>query len=286
MRRLTIVGCGDIGVRIAEKLKHKYRIFGLARRFNQAALLRSQGVVPIMGDLDDAKTLDRISGISEDVLHLAPPQPTGQCDNRTSNLIACLKKKCMLPQRLVYISTSGVYGDASGKVVSEIHRTMPNSDRAKRRLSAEKNLRKFGQDMGVSVSILRVPGIYSKDRLPIDRLLDETPMILKHQDSYTNHIHVVDLVNIIIATFNTGRIGRIYNVSDDSKLRIGDYFDVVAEHKGLKKPARISKEKARVKIPAQLFSFINESRIIDNSRMKRELGIILKYPTVEEGISH
>ena len=192
----------------------------------------------------------------------------------------------MLPQRLVYISTSGVYGDASGKVVSEIHRTMPNSDRAKRRLSAEKNLRKFGQDMGVSVSILRVPGIYSKDRLPIDRLLDETPMILKHQDSYTNHIHVVDLVNIIIATFNTGRIGRIYNVSDDSKLRIGDYFDVVAEHKGLKKPVRISKEKARVKIPAQLFSFINESRIIDNSRMKRELGIILKYPTVEEGISH
>ncbi len=285
MQRLLLVGCGDIALRLADKLKGKYRIFGLSRSADSLSKIRDRGLVPILGDLDDRHSLHKISGISSDIVHLAPPSPTKTSDRRTRNLLTALQSARILPQRLIYISTSGVYGDAKGDIVSEVTRVNPQTLRAKRRLDSERLVRSFGKNTGVKVSILRVSGIYSKDRLPKKRLAEGIPMINTKQDTFSNHIHVQDLVNTIAASLRKGDSGRCYNVSDNSCLKVGEYYDLVANFLGLKKPRRVTYEQARAEIPASVFSFIKESRILDNRRLRDELLRELSFPTVSDGFS-
>ncbi len=285
MQRLLLVGCGDIALRLAEKLKGKYKIFGLSRSADRLSIIRDKGLVPILGDLDDRHSLHKISGISSDIVHLAPPSPTKTSDRRTSNLLTALQSNKILPQRLIYISTSGVYGDAKGNVVSEVTRVNPQTLRAKRRLDSEILVRNFGKTTGVKVSILRVSGIYSKDRLPRKRLDEGMPMINIKQDTFSNHIHVQDLVETLAASLRKGDSGRCYNVSDNSCLKVGEYFDLVANFLGLNKPRRVSYEKAKAEIPASVFSFIKESRILDNRRLRDELLKEFRFPTVSNGLS-
>ena len=284
MRRLLLVGCGDIALRLVDKVKERYKIFGLSRSVDKLSIIRDRGLIPILGDLDDINSLNKISGISNEIVYLAPPSPQNNLDKRTSNLLRALNSTGILPQRLIYISTSGVYGDAQGRVVSEVSRVRPQSLRARRRLNGENLVRSFGKTTGVAVSILRVSGIYSKDRLPISRLQQGTPMIRTEEDSYTNHIHVKDLVATIIACLRKGRPGRCYNVSDNSRLKIGDYFDLVANSLGVQKPRRVTYEEGCVVIPSSVFSFIKESRILDNHRLMTELLSELQFPTVNDGV--
>jgi nucleoside-diphosphate-sugar epimerase len=153
-----------------------------------------------------------------------------------------------------------------------------------RRLDAERQLRTWGAKTGVLVSILRVPGIYASDRLPIARLKARTPALVPEQDPYTNHIHADDLVRIIVAALGRGRPGRAYNAADDSSLRMGEYFDLVADCFGLPHPPRITWESARDTIPQTLQSFMRESRRLANQRLKRELRVRLRYPSVAAGM--
>ena len=284
MRRLLLVGCGDIALRVADKLKKKYLLFGLIRSQHRVLDLRSRGIVPVMGDLDDLNSLQKISGISDDILHLAPPSPTGLIDRRTINLLHTIKSSGILPQRLIYISTTAVYGDAKGNWVSETHSPNPKTDRGIRRLNAEKLIRKFGSDSGVGVSLLRVPGIYSKDRLPLTRLRSKMPLIRDKDDSYSNHVHVSDLVRIVLAALRKGKSGRIYNVCDDSSLKVGQYFDIIAKGYGFDKPRRLNLRDAEKEIPGSVFSFMRESRRVNNSRLKSELVKNFCYPSVSDGI--
>ena len=170
MRRMLIIGCGDVGLRLAKALKGRWRIYALTHSRDRLSRLRAEGIMPVSGDLDHPQTLVRIAGLAQDVVHLAPPPGSGIRDTRTVNLIRALAKGGSLPQRLVYISTSGVYGDCAGEVIDETRRARPSSDRARRRLDAEQQIRGWGAETGVQVSILRVPGIYSAARLPIARL--------------------------------------------------------------------------------------------------------------------
>ncbi len=139
-----------------------------------------------------------------------------------------LAKGGSLPQRLVYISTSGVYGDCGGDVIDETRRAHPATDRARRRLDAEKQIRAWGAETGVQASILRVPGIYSAKRLPIERIKSGTPALASERDPYTNHIHADDLARTVMAALARGRGGRAYNASDDCWMKMGEYFDMVA----------------------------------------------------------
>ena len=199
MKRLLIVGCGDVAVRMIPALAGRYRMYALTRSDPGPRQLRDYGVTPIRGDLDAAGSLDRLSGIAHDVVHLAPPPAAGTRDTRTSNLIRSLSKSARLPQRLVYISTSGVYGDCRGDWVAEMRPLDPQSDRARRRVDAERRLRAWGLSHGVQVVVLRVPGIYAADRLPLDRLAARTPTLATEDDAFTNHIHADDLARIVIA---------------------------------------------------------------------------------------
>jgi nucleoside-diphosphate-sugar epimerase len=283
-----IVGCGDIARRLLPLLGRRYRVFALLRDRDQSAFWREQGALPIVADLDQPASLRRIVGLAQLVVHLAPPaegksRRNEHRDLRTRQLLAALARQATLPQRIVYISTSGVYGDCRGERIDETRPARPSSARARRRIDAERQLRAFGQ-RGVVVSILRAPGIYAADRLPLERLKKGLPALRDEDDVFTNHIHADDLAAACAAALEHGRAGRSYNVSDDSELRMGEYFDRVADAFGLPRPPRISRAEAeRVMSPVQL-SFMRESRRLVNRRLKEELGLQLVYPSIDDGI--
>jgi nucleoside-diphosphate-sugar epimerase len=285
MKRLLIIGCGDVARRMVALVRGRYRVYALSRSPQQFAALRLLGIIPVRGDLDQPDSLAAIAGLAHDVVHFAPPPGRGVHDARTAHLIAALAKGSSLPQQLVYISTSGVYGDCGGELVAETRPVRPQTDRARRRADAERRLRDWGARSGVRISILRVPGIYAADRLPLARLEKGTPALKRDEDSYVNHVHADDLARIVVAALHHAHPNRMYNAVDDAPQKMGDYFDLVADRFGLPRPPRIARAEAAAIIPENLLSFMNESRRLINRRIKRELRLKLRYPTVEEGIA-
>lgn len=247
--------------------------------------MRAKGVTPIVADLDKRRSLSRLAGLGEVVLHSAPPQHDGARDLRTRRLCAAISRARVAPRRLVYISTSGVYGHCEGSWVSEARPVRPTTARARRRADAEQVLRRMGRSLGVGVSVLRAPGIYASDRLPVERLRRGDPVLVRGEDVYTNHIHADDLARIAALALFRGRPGRVYNVADDSALKMGDYFDLVADGFGLPRPPRVSRREAGELLGAASLSFMSESRRLVNRRMKRELKARLRYPDVASGIA-
>lgn len=289
-KTLLMVGCGDIALRTAPLLQDKYRVLGLYRNLKSIDRLRSHGIIPIYGDLDFPKTLKKLAGIVQIVLHLAPPPGYGLHDLRTTHLLSALSRptkthKRILPQQLIYISTSGVYGDCHGALIDETYPVRPVNERAIRRVDAEKQVRRWGEREHVHVAILRVPGIYAEDRLPLNRLRENHPALIDVEDSFTNHIHADDLARIICAAIKYAKPHRIYHASDNSQLKMGQYFDLVADHFGLPRPPRISRDEAQQQISPAMLSFMNESRLLNNLRIKKELHVKFMYPTVSDGIN-
>lgn len=284
-RRLLIIGCGDIALRASPLLRSGYGLLGLARDTQRYSLLRAAGIMPIAGDLDRPASLDRLAGLAHAVLHLAPPAGPGTRDRRTANLLAALAKSAMLPHRFIYISTSGVYGDCGGETVSETRTIRPRSEPAKRRADAEQRIREWGRRNRVSVSILRVPGIYAPNRLPLERLANGALALTAETDAYVNHVHADDLARIVAAALRYGRPCRIYHAADDAPMKMGDYFDLVADRFGLPRPARIPREAAHGRVSESPRSFMTESRRLANERMKRELHVKLLYSSVAEGVA-
>jgi nucleoside-diphosphate-sugar epimerase len=280
-----MVGCGDIARRALPELRQRYRVAALVRTPDPA--LAASGVELLEGNLDDAASLAALAGRARLVAHLAPPPGTGARDSRTRNLLAALTARgggAMLPRRLVYLSTSGVYGDCAGEWVDESRAPRPQTDRAKRRLDAEEAISEWGGRNQVEIVILRVPGIYASDRLPLERLARGTPAILPEQDVYTNHIHADDLASILVASLESGAARGVYNASDDGPMKMGDFFDLVADRAGYARPPRVSRREAASLLPSDLLSFMSESRRLSNQRMKAELGVRLRYPTVADGV--
>ncbi|OYU00681.1 MAG: NAD(P)-dependent oxidoreductase [Burkholderiales bacterium PBB1] len=283
---MLIVGCGDVGMRVLRLLKGRYRPLALTSTPSRAEVLRAAGAVPLIGNLDDPATLSRLAGLADAVLHLAPPPLQGATDPRTRNLLDALARKGRV-RCLVYGSTSGVYGDCGGAYFDETRGVHPGTDRARRRVDAESRIRWFGRAHGVRVSILRIPGIYAVDREgghPRERLLRGTAVLNAEDDVYTNHIHADDLARACVAALARGLPQRVVHASDDTDLTMGDYFDLAADLCGLPRPPRISRQAAREQLSPMLLSFMSESRRLDNLRLKRELRLVLRYPTVKDGL--
>lgn len=269
MQRLLIVGYGDIARRVEQRLAPGTQVRAISRRRG--------------ADLDRPPTLVPFAGWADTVLHTAPPPADGDTDTRTATLLAVLGKGNP-PQRVVYLSTSGVYGDCGGALVDEAHPLNPSTARARRRADAERQLGAWCRTGGSTLVVLRVPGIYAADRLPLDRLRSGVPALQDEDDGYTNHIHADDLAAIALRACAADAPGGIYNASDDSRLKTGAWLDLVADRHGLPRPARIARAAAPGRIPAGMLSFMSESRRLVNERMKRELGVALRYPTVHAGV--
>jgi nucleoside-diphosphate-sugar epimerase len=283
---LLIVGCGDVGLRVVKLLRGRWRLLALTSHAERAPALREAGAVPLVGDLDDAQSLSRLAGLADAVLHLAPPPSQGFVDSRTAHLLHALRRKGRV-RRIVYASTSGVYGDCLGERFDETRSVAPSTDRARRRVDAEARLRWHGRSSGARVTILRVPGIYASDRQgghPRERLARGTPVLQADEDVYTNHIHADDLARACVAALLRGLPQRVVHASDDSEMKMGDYFDLAAGLCGLPRPPRITRAQALVQLPPALMSFMSESRRLRNERLKKELRLVLRYPTVHTGL--
>ena len=286
---MLVVGCGDVGLRVARDLGPRVRRLALTSTPARKPALRAQGILPLSGDLDEPASLRRLAGLATRVVHLAPPPGEGHAawwtDPRTRTLLRALRRRT--PARaLVYGSTSGVYGDCAGDRVTETRPVAPRTPRAQRRVDAERLVRHLGR-AGVRASILRIPGIYAPDReggTPRGRLLKGTPVLDAADDVYTNHIHADDLARACVVALWRGRPQRVVNVNDDSALKMGDYFDQAADLYGLPRPPRLPRDAAQATLPLMLLSFMSESRRLDNMRMKRELRLRLAYPQVLDGL--
>jgi nucleoside-diphosphate-sugar epimerase len=276
------------------------------------------------------RSLKRLAGLAPTVLHLAPPQKTGDDDRRTRALLATLSTRrdvalrgamapavslvgrlrrglrsvrvswaqsetadivpdgvrraaaSRAPVRLVYASTTGVYGDCGGAWIDETRATRPANARAKRRVSAERQLRRASARGSVVASIARIPGIYARNRLPLARLERGTPALIDADDVYTNHIHADDLAAILVRLATHGKPARVIHASDDSSLKMGEYFDAVADTFGLARAPRITRALAEQRIDPSLLSFMRESRRLVNRRLKEELRVRLRYPSVAD----
>jgi len=263
MQHLLIVGFGDIARRAAPLLEPYFRF---------SRISRSEGA-----DLDHPESLrfDR----ADAVLHLAPPPRTGDADPRTANLLTQLEKGRILPTRFVYVSTSGVYGDCGGARVDESRPVAPATPRARRRADAERLLEAWCSERNIFLAILRAPGIYAADRLPLERLRAGKPVLRAEDDVYTNHIHADDLARAAARALEPGAPAGVFNVSDDSEIRMGDWLDRVADRAGLPRPPRLARAHFK-----DISDFMQESRRLDNRRLKQVLGLRLRYPTISEGL--
>ena len=283
---LLIIGCGDIGLRVLRLLVPRWRVLALTSSPDRMPALRALGAVPLLGNLDRPATLGRLGGLADAVLHLAPPPGQGVTDPRTRALVRALARGGRV-RRLVYASTTGVYGDGAGARFDETRSVAPATDRARRRVDAEAQLRGFGRACRVRVSVLRIPGIYAVDRPgghPRERLLRGTPVLQPSDDVYTNHIHADDLARACVAALHRSLPQRVIHASDDTELLMGEYFDLAATLCGLPPPPRISRAQAAVELSPMQLSFMSESRRLINQRLKRELRLRLDYPTVREGL--
>lgn len=391
-QRLLIIGCGDIGRRVAGLLRHRCRIIGLARSAESLQAIRQAGITalpapafgshanprrpgpdqtttepspaasPVRATADAPATrighpnrpdrqqarLQRLAGWATHILHSAPPPAGSDSDLLTRNwlppllgarpraLNAPLRAASRLPtripvarttahhpaprrarpsvragqpgrasvivglgrrrgsqsrhtasppRRLVYLSTTGVYGNRDGAWVSETDAPRPLTERAIRRVAAERLLRQANRQAAsrLSTLVLRVPGIYGEDRLPVDRLRNLIPALLPEDDVITNHIHADDLARIAAtALLRTAPRQRIINAIDDSQLWLGEYLDLVADHLQMPRPPRFSRAELAQRLSPVRMSFMSESRRIRNQRLKRELRLRLRHPTVAD----
>ena len=347
--RVLIAGCGDVGLRCVPLLAHRAaapRVIALSSQPARAAELRAAGTTPLIANLDERRSLRRLAGLASTVLHLAPPQKTGDDDRRTRALIAALsaprrsvareatsavarqrawrgwfratfesgmpaavsmgvgisvskhakaiKRASIVPDRvssaaarraqirLIYASTSGVYGDCGGAWIDETRPVRPDNARAKRRVSAETQLRRATRRGVLSASIVRIPGIYAGNRLPLARLHKGTPALAPGDDVYTNHIHADDLAAILVLAIRRARPQRVVHASDDSDLRMGDYFDLIADAFGLPRAPRVSREQAEMQLEPMMLSFMRESRRLQNTRLRDEMRYALRYPSIDD----
>jgi nucleoside-diphosphate-sugar epimerase len=283
---LFIAGCGDIGSLLAVKWRERgARVTALVRSEAAGRRLQGLGLETVFGDLDQAESLCSLPLAGTVLYYLAPPPPTGEGDPRVRNLLAALTAPAVLPGRIVYISTSGVYGDSGGEWVDEETPPNPQTDRARRRLDAEAALRDFGRRHAIPVIILRVGGIYGPGRLPLARLQKGLPVLLEAECGYTNRIHAEDLVAILLAAAERGEADNIYNISDGHPGTMSGYFNAVADALGLPRPPALTLAEAKEQLSEAMLSYLSESRRMDNRKLLRAFGITLRYPDLASGLT-
>jgi nucleoside-diphosphate-sugar epimerase len=282
--RVLIIGCGYIGKRVARLgMEGNASVTAMSRSAKGLEELEKLGIQPVSGDLDHPASLGKLPTKGSVVFYFAPPPGGGLTDPRVRSFCASIAPGNE-PQKVVYLSTSGIYGDCGGNVVTEETPPNPQTTRAKRRFDAESVLLSWGGDRNVPVVILRVTGIYGPGRLPIPHIESGNPVLCEREAPFTNRIHADDLARICMAAAEKGDGGEIFNVSDGENGTMTHYFNAVADAFGLMRPPQVSMNEARVTMNPLILSYFSESRRVDNGKMLSRLGIRLLYPTLAEGL--
>lgn len=295
MKTVFIVGCGDIGERIAlicqqEKRDEKEMpVFGLVRSAASVKRLAQSGISPMQIDLTQIDSLDTsvtpptLPTAGATVFYLAPPPNEGEGDPLIHRFLNAIQTDA-LPEKLVLLSTTAVYGDCQGEWIDETHPVNPETARGRRRLNAEQAVREWSEKTGVPIVILRVGGIYGPGRLPIARIEQGLPILSESESPFTNRIHQDDLAQICVAAAERGEAGEVYNVSDGQPSTMSRYFKDIARAHGLPMPPEVSLDEAQKVMSAGMLSYLKESRRLDNRKLMEELGVVLRYPSLEAGL--
>ncbi|BCU06012.1 SDR family oxidoreductase [Allochromatium tepidum] len=284
MQDIVIAGCGYVGERLARQyLDRGDSVLGLVRSQSGLERLAAAGIPAVRHDLACTDPI-ACSLAGRRLFHLAPPPAHGTEDLHTRRLVASFDRAGH-PRRLVYISTTGVYGDCDGAWVDEDWPTRPTLDRSLRRLDAEEQLRRWSREHGGELIVLRVAGIYGPGRLPLERLKRGLPLVRPEEAPYSNRIHVDDLVAVCVAAMERGRNGDIFNVSDGHPSTMTEYFMQIAEAAGLPQPPLIGMAEASAHLSEGMMGYMSESRRLSNRRLREELGVELRYPTLAEGLA-
>lgn len=283
MKNIWIIGCGDIGRRVAKRINdlyqnHEARTSALVRSVESAELCKQLGINASIHNLDEAQSLDKHAFQNAEIYYFAPPPKTGETDSRLQHF---LNQVGGAPRKVVLISTTGVYGDCQGEWIDESRALNPQTSRAVRRVSAEETLQSWSVRYEKPTITLRVPGIYSLDRLPLARLKNKLPVVQASEAAFTNRIHADDLANICIEAMNSPLSGEVFNTTDGDPSTMVDYFNKIADYAGLERPQQISLEQAQESLSAGMLSYAGESRRIGNAKLLKLLGIKLKHPTLE-----
>ncbi|MGB5132406.1 MAG: SDR family oxidoreductase [Steroidobacteraceae bacterium] len=283
-RAFVVAGCGYAGARVAARLTKKGRVIGITRVPRAFRFEAPFGFDMVTWDFDSDRTgrLPQSGTAPFDVIYLVPPPASGSTDPRIARFLDALPAN---PARFVYIGTTGVYGDAGGGTVNEDTPPAPATDRARRRLSAENVLRAWCEPRGVEWVILRVPGIYGPGRLPIERLRRGEPALAEAEAGPGNRIHVDDLADACVAALLKPEArNRIYNVGDGDHMTNTAFLSCVARLAGLTPPPQLPLAELKAHRSETALSFLGESRRVDTSRLRQELGFTPRYAIPEQGI--
>jgi nucleoside-diphosphate-sugar epimerase len=283
-KSVLIVGCGYVGRRVAGLLQaDNCPVTGCIRSKQSAAQLDCSGITPVTVDLDLSAAVNGWANGFDGVFYFAPPPPHGAQDLRMQAFLRALNIEAP-PRRIVYISTSAVYGDCQGAWITESQAVNPATARGQRRLDAERRLTAWCGASGVQWIVLRVPGIYGPEKLPLSRLREGTPVLREEDSPYTNRIHADDLARVCVAAMNSPYANTVYNVSDGQPSNMTDYFFRVADAAGLPRPPTVSRSEASRVLSAGMLSFLNDSRRMSNTKMLAELAVELQYPDLDSGL--
>jgi nucleoside-diphosphate-sugar epimerase len=284
-KSVLIVGCGYIGRRVAGLLQGRgAAVTGCVRSLDSAEQLRLSGMTGLRIDLDSADAPPRWAAGFREIFYFAPPPPAGEDDPRMRSFLQALDA-ARPPRRIVYISTSAVYGDCGGAWITETREPKPATARGQRRLDAERQLMAWCRSHGSQWVILRVPGIYGPGKLPLVRLRKGLPVLREQDSPFTNRIHGDDLAAICVAAMHSEFPDTVYNVSDGHPSNMTDYFFRVAAAAGLPRPPVVTRAQAQQQLSAGMLSFLNDSRRMDNSKLLGELGVVLQYPDLDAGLA-
>jgi len=283
-KSVLIVGCGYIGRRVAALLQaDNCRVTGCVRSSQSAAQLGRSGITPVSVDLDQPAAKTGWTAGFDEVFYFAPPPPQGERDLRMELFLQALDVEAP-PRRIVYISTSAVYGDCQGEWITESRAVNPATARGRRRLDAEQQLMAGCDAHKIQWVLLRVPGIYGPDKLPLARLREGTPVLREQDSPYTNRIHADDLASICVAAMRSPHARTVYNVSDGHPSNMTDYFFKVADAASLPRPPTVSRAEAQQVFSAGMLSFLNDSRRMSNTKMLADLAVELQYPDLDAGL--
>ena len=283
MNSVLIIGCGDIGLRLAS-LCVPTPVTGVVRSLQSASRLEARQIEPKLLDLDVPFDADELAASNSELYYLAPPPPHGDTDPRVKAVCGVLRGPNR-PRKVVYISTTAVYGDCGGRWIDETAPLQPGTARGRRRLDAERQWLSWGEAEGVPVVLLRVPGIYGAGRLPIDRLRKGLPVLAEQESPFTNRIHADDLAQACLLAMLRGRAGEAYNVSDGHPTSMSDYFNRIADALGMARPPVVDRKTAERELSASMLSFLSESKRICNAKMRNDLGVRLQYPDLDRGLA-
>ncbi|MCJ7557292.1 MAG: NAD-dependent epimerase/dehydratase family protein [Gammaproteobacteria bacterium] len=278
---LIVVGYGYLGKRLVDHCVLRQRpVSVLTRSADHVAALDDLGIDYQILDLDARGASLALPIAGQTLIYTVPPATAGQ-DHRLSGLLNLFPDG---PCRLIYISTSGVYGDCGGQLVDESAPANPGSERGRRRLAAEQTVRDWAEANQVSWTILRVPGIYGPHRLPLASLVRGEAFLRPEDSPPGNRIHVDDLVACCLAAADHSNATGLFNVGDGNPLSATAFAQATANATGLPEPELVDRNDAQQRISPGRWSFLSESRQLDTQRMRRDLEVVPRYGNPLEGL--